>query len=70
MGVSILITVLIVVVIGGAGSIGGAMVAGMALGIIQTLGSVWIPSLSVLVPYAALVVVLLWRPTGLAGKRV
>ena len=70
MGVSILITVLIVVVIGGAGSIGGAMVAGMALGIIQTLGSVWIPSLSVLVPYAALVIVLLWRPTGLAGKRV
>lgn len=70
MGISILITVLIVVVIGGAGSIGGAMVAGMALGIIQTLGSVWIPSLSVLVPYAALVVVLLWRPTGLAGKRV
>jgi branched-chain amino acid transport system permease protein len=70
MGVSILITVLIVVVIGGAGSIGGAMVAGMSLGIIQTLGSVWFPSLSVLVPYAALVIVLLWRPTGLAGKRV
>lgn len=70
MGVSILITVLIVVVIGGAGSIGGAMVAGMALGIIMTVGSVWVPSLSVLVPYAALLAVLLWRPTGLAGKRV
>ena len=70
MGVSILITVLIVVVIGGAGSIGGAMIAGMALGVIQTHGAVWIPSLSVLVPYIALVAVLLWRPAGLAGKRV
>lgn len=70
MGVDILITVLIVVVIGGAGSIGGAMVAGMALGVVQTIGSVWAPSVSVLVPYAALVAVLLWRPQGLAGKRV
>lgn len=70
MGAAILINVLIVVVIGGVGSIGGAMIAGMALGILQTVGSVWIPSLSVLIPYAALVVVLLWRPTGLAGKRV
>ncbi|MBY8857295.1 branched-chain amino acid ABC transporter permease [Nocardia sp. CA2R105] len=70
MGVNILITVLIVVVVGGAGSIGGAMVAGMGLGIVQTLGSVWNPSLSVLVPYIALAVVLLWRPAGLAGKRV
>jgi branched-chain amino acid transport system permease protein len=70
MGVGILINVLIVVVIGGAGSIGGAMVAGMALGLIQTTGSVLLPSVSVLVPYAALVVVLLWRPAGLAGKRL
>lgn len=70
MGVSILVTVLIVVGIGGAGSIGGAMVAGMGLGVIQTLGAVWNPSLAVLVPYIALVAVLLWRPAGLAGNRV
>jgi len=70
MGVSILINVLIVVVIGGAGSIAGAMIAGMALGIVQTLGAVLLPSLSVLVPYIALVAVLLWRPAGLAGKGV
>lgn len=70
MGVAILITVLIVVVIGGAGSIGGAMVAGMGLGIIQTVGAIWLPSVAVLLPYAALVLVLLWRPQGLAGRRV
>lgn len=70
MGNTFLITVLIVVVVGGVGSVGGAMVAGMALGIIQTVSTVWSPSFAVVVPYLALLVVLLWRPTGLAGKRV
>lgn len=70
MGNAFLITVLIVVVVGGIGSIGGAMVAGMGIGVIQTLGTVWSPSFAVLVPYVALLVVLLWRPAGLAGKRV
>jgi branched-chain amino acid transport system permease protein len=70
MGQAILITVLIVVVVGGIGSIGGAMVAGLALGLIQIMGNVWLPSAAVLVPYALLILVLLWRPTGLAGKRI
>lgn len=70
MGNTFLITVLIVVVVGGIGSIGGAMVAGMALGVISTISTLWSPSFAVLVPYLALTVVLLWRPTGLAGKRV
>jgi branched-chain amino acid transport system permease protein len=70
MGQAILISVLIVVVVGGIGSIGGAMVAGLGLGLIQIMGNVWLPSVSVLVPYALLIVVLLWRPTGLAGKRL
>ena len=70
MGNAILILVLIVVVVGGVGSIGGAMVAGLGLGVIQVLSRDISPSVSVLVPYAALVIVLLWRPTGLAGKRV
>lgn len=69
-GNAFLITVLIVVVVGGIGSIGGAMVAGMGLGVIQSVTTVWSPSFAVLVPYLALTVVLLWRPTGLAGKRV
>ena len=70
MGQAILISVLIVVVVGGIGSIGGAMVAGLGLGIIQIMGNMYVPSVAVLVPYAALIIVLLWRPTGLAGKRV
>jgi branched-chain amino acid transport system permease protein len=70
MGQAILITVLIVVVVGGIGSIGGAMAAGLLLGMIQIMGNVWVPSVAALVPFALLIVVLLWRPTGLAGKRV
>jgi len=70
MGAVILINVLIIVVVGGVGSIGGAMGAGMALGVLQTLGAVWAPIVAVLVPYVALVVVLVWRPTGLTGRRI
>jgi branched-chain amino acid transport system permease protein len=70
MGQSILITVLIVVVVGGIGSIGGAMAAALLLGLVQIMGNVWLPSVAVLVPYVLLIVVLLWRPTGIAGKRV
>jgi branched-chain amino acid transport system permease protein len=69
MGNAFLIVVLIVVVVGGIGSIGGAMVAGMGLGVIQTVTTVWSPSIAVVVPYLALVVVLLWRPQGLAGRK-
>ena len=70
MGQAILITVLIVVVVGGVGSVGGAMVAGLLLGLITIMGQVWLPSAAVVVPYALLILVLLWRPTGLAGKRL
>ena len=38
--------------------------------LLQIMGNVWLPSVAVLVPYALLIVVLLWRPTGIAGKRV
>jgi branched-chain amino acid transport system permease protein len=38
--------------------------------VIQIVGNVYLPSVAVLVPYMLLIVVLLWRPTGLAGKRL
>ncbi len=70
MGSAILVTVLIVVVVGGIGSIGGAAIASFGLGIIQTMVAVWIPGISVLIPFIVLVLVLLLRPTGIAGKRL
>jgi branched-chain amino acid transport system permease protein len=69
MDTTILIDALIVVVVGGLGSITGAMVFGMVLGIIQVLGDVYLSSISTLVPYALLIAILLWRPQGLAGTR-
>jgi branched-chain amino acid transport system permease protein len=70
MDTAILINTLIVVVVGGLGSIWGAMVIGMVLGLLQIMGNVWLPSVSTLVPYALLIAVLLFRPQGLAGTRL
>jgi branched-chain amino acid transport system permease protein len=69
MDTAILINALIVVVVGGLGSITGAMVIGLLLGVIQVVGDVYVPSVSTLVPYALLIAILLWRPQGLLGTR-
>ncbi len=70
LGASILINCLIVVVIGGLGSIGGAMAAAVAYGLIQVLGSLLSPTLAVMAPYLLLFFVLLWRPQGFGRGRV
>lgn len=70
MGATILISCLIVVVVGGLGSIGGAIAAAVIYGFIQVIGSVLLPSVAVLAPYLLLFFVLLWRPQGLGGGRV
>lgn len=70
MGATILISCLIVVVVGGLGSIGGAIAAAGVYGFIQVIGTVLFPSLAVLAPYLLLFVVLLWRPQGFGRGRV
>ncbi|WP_066271753.1 branched-chain amino acid ABC transporter permease [Hydrogenophaga palleronii] len=70
MGASFLITCLIIVVVGGLGSIGGAIVAALVYGFIQVIGSVVVPSLAALAPYLLLFIVLLWRPQGFGRGRV
>ena len=70
MGASILISCLIVVVVGGLGSIGGAIAAAVVYGFIQVIGAVAFPSLAVLAPYVLLFAVLLWRPQGFGRGRV
>jgi branched-chain amino acid transport system permease protein len=67
---AVMITALIVVIVGGLGSVGGAMVTGLVLGIVEVVGNVWAPNISPLLPYAVLILVLLFRPAGLAGTRV
>ncbi len=70
MGASILISCLIVVVIGGLGSIGGAIAAAVVFGLIQVIGALISPTLAVMAPYMLLFIVLLWRPQGLGRGRV
>ncbi|WP_439358567.1 branched-chain amino acid ABC transporter permease [Bradyrhizobium sp. DASA03007] len=70
MGSTILITCLIVVVVGGLGSIAGAIVASVVYGFIQVIGTVFFPSAAVLAPYLLLIAVLIWRPQGFGRGRV
>jgi branched-chain amino acid transport system permease protein len=70
MDTDILVTSLIVVVIGGLGSWKGSFVGAILIGLIETLGKVWFPSLSMLIVFLLMVAVLIIRPQGLFGKEV
>lgn len=69
MSSDVIIDSFVVVVIGGLGSLAGAFVAALLLGLVQALGAVWLPDASVLLPFLIMVAVLLWKPAGLAGSR-
>jgi branched-chain amino acid transport system permease protein len=68
MGADLIIVVFAVVVIGGMGSIMGAIVTGFALGLIEGLTKVFFPEASNTVIFVIMVIVLLLRPAGLFGK--
>jgi branched-chain amino acid transport system permease protein len=68
MGSDLIIVVFAVVVIGGMGSIMGAIVTGFALGIIEGLTKVFFPEASNTVIFVIMAVVLLLRPAGLFGR--
>ncbi|MCP3468738.1 branched-chain amino acid ABC transporter permease [Bradyrhizobium sp. CCGUVB1N3] len=70
MDVVMIVNCLIIVVIGGTGSIGGAIVAALLFGFVQVAGSVFLPNLAALVPYILLMVVLLIAPGGIGRGRV
>ena len=68
MGSNLIIVVFAVVVIGGMGSILGAIVGGFALGIIEGLTKVFYPEASSTAIFVIMVVVLLVKPAGLFGR--
>ncbi|MDT0502029.1 MULTISPECIES: branched-chain amino acid ABC transporter permease [unclassified Halomonas] len=68
MGSSLLIVVFAVVVIGGMGSIIGAVITGLAMGLIEGLTKVYYPEAANTVIFVVMVVVLMLRPAGLFGK--
>jgi branched-chain amino acid transport system permease protein len=69
MGTQILIPTLIVVVIGGLGSLGGAIAGALLVGFIQTFGAVLAPQFAAVLIYALLAGVLIVRPGGLLPAR-
>lgn len=68
MGSSILIDSFVVVVTGGLGSFTGAFIAAVLIGQVHNLGVVFVPQAASMVPLVLMVLVLLWRPGGLAGS--
>ncbi|QDF98450.1 branched-chain amino acid ABC transporter permease [Azoarcus sp. DD4] len=68
MGSSVLIISFVIVVIGGIGSVWGALVAALLIGFADTFGKVLLPDLAGLAVYVLMAVVLLWRPEGIFKK--
>ena len=64
-----LVYVLIVVSVGGLGSIGGSFVAATLIGISDVAGKYYFPHLGAFLIYLVMIVLLMWRPAGLFGKR-
>jgi branched-chain amino acid transport system permease protein len=65
MGTGVLIICFVVVVIGGIGSIWGALVAALLIGLTDTFGKVLIPGAAGVTVYLLMAAILLWRPEGL-----
>jgi branched-chain amino acid transport system permease protein len=64
-----LVYVLIVVAVGGLGSIGGSFAAAIVLGVSDMAGKYYFPWLGAFLIYLVMVALLMWRPLGLFGKR-
>jgi branched-chain amino acid transport system permease protein len=65
-----LLLALIVVVIGGTGSIQGALLGGVLIGLLDAFGKAYFPAFAYFIVYIALIVILLVRPSGLLGRRI
>ena len=69
MSSDVIIDSFVVVVVGGLGSLAGAFIAALVLGMVQALGAVWLPDTSALLPFVLMVAILIWKPAGFAGSR-
>jgi len=69
MSSDVIIDSFVVVVVGGLGSLAGAFIAAMVLGMVQALGAVYLPDTAALLPFLIMVCILIWKPAGFAGSR-
>ena len=66
---SILILSLVVLVVGGLGSVSGTLVASLLVGFVETFSRYLVPELSLIITFALMAVVLVVRPQGLVGRK-
>jgi branched-chain amino acid transport system permease protein len=64
-----LVYVLIIVSVGGLGSIGGSFAAACLIGVSDIAGKYYVPQLGAFLIYLVMVAILMWRPAGLFGRR-
>jgi len=69
-GLDVLLQALVVIIVGGVGSIQGALLGGLLIGLIDTFGKALFPGLAMFTIYLAMIVVLLFKPSGLLGRKV
>jgi len=68
MDVNVVVETFVVVVTGGLGSIGGAFLAAVLIGVIHAVGLSFFPQATLVLVFLTMAVVLVWRPQGLAGS--
>ena len=70
LGLDILLLGLIVVVIGGMGSVQGSLIGAMMIGLVDAFGKILFPDFAMFMLYFLMVIVLVIKPTGLLGRKV
>ncbi len=65
----VLLDCFVIIVVGGLGSLVGALVASLMLGQLQSFGVLWLPSLVVVFQFLLMATVFIFRPTGLFGEK-
>ena len=70
MGLTLLTVALAVVIVGGMGSIHGAMAGALLIGVAIVLMTTYLPVLAMFIMYIAMILILIFRPSGLLGRRV
>ena len=69
MGGDMLMDCFVVIVVGGFGSLLGALIASLMIGLLQSFGIFWVPQLGAVFQFLLMAVILIVRPTGLFGEK-
>jgi branched-chain amino acid transport system permease protein len=69
MGLDVLLDCFVVIVIGGFGSLFGALISAILIGELQSFGILWVPRLALIFQFLFMAIILIIRPTGLMGEK-